>query len=693
MNRIYRLLNQTLLLVAVASAVASAAQVESVRLFSEQDYSRLSIGLDGPFVSNVETNPAGKLIFIRFEGVGVDKLSRQSYLYDDSPFLESVSFLPLGGDQIVARVKTRQDFRLKTYESAEPYRLILELSPRQIKSTAPPTPKNDSYYQLGLKHLGDGSVQAALTSFRSAIRSGDRVADSYYQAGRIRLRQGQLDKALINFSRAAGSRSHAGEASLYLSWIHFKQGERDKMAASWREFVRRAPAAADRFRIATNNPEIDFRSLEDAVTAGPEKAVAQVESGPDAVAGENRNSGPDAAWYFEQGVAARQDDRLAAAAELLEKAAELDPDNSETHFQLGVVYKGLGRKQASARQFQLSLGTGAKSPDLEQPVLPHAADVVKQAAADNNFDHLEPLIDDATTRAAAGPQGKNESSNQDEATAVAGALEGKAGTPPSAAAAAVTDEGVLSGIRGAAAGMINQYGIGLLRHQVEMLTGLMGLIFLLTLVAERFFRRRRNNRTSLAGPGLPTLVAAGASSAGGRSAPVIRNSPSPAATKKLQVAQVLARELESKRRASQPVIEEAGETVELQLKPVGERGMYGVDIARRIKEELSPAGSPVASSALAGRRRDDMQTRLIRQLRSKNWTIGDIAQEMSLSREEIKWALAGNGSERSAADLEDHSQAYGQLSALTAHGRSSRAERIDTERIDREVDLELEINV
>ncbi len=691
MNRIYRLLNQTLLLVAVAAAVASAAQVKSVRLFSEQDYSRLSIGLDGPFVSNVETNPAGKLVFIRFEGVGVDKLSRQSYLYDDSPFLESVSFLPLGGDQVVARVKTRQDFRLKTYETAEPYRLILELSPREIKSTAAPTPKNDSYYQLGLKHLGEGSVQAALTSFRSAIRSGDRVADSYYQAGRIRLRQGQLDKALINFSRATGSRSHAGEANLYLSWIHFKQGERDKMVASWREFVRRVPAAAGRFRIATANPEIDFRSLEDAVTARPDKAVAQVESSPDAVAGENRNS-PDAAWYFEQGVAARQDDRLAAAAELLEKAAELDPDDSETHFQLGVVYKGLGRKQASARQFQLSLGTGAKSPDVEQPVLPRSADVVKQVAADNNFDHLEPLIDHATTRAAAGPQSESESSNEDEAAAVAGALDSKAGTPP-AAAAVVTDEGVLSGIRGAAAGMINQYGIGLLRRQVEILTGLMGLIFLLTLVAERFFRRRRNNRTSLAGPGLPPLVAAGASSAGGRSAPVIRNSPSPAATKKLQVAQVLARELESKRRASQPVIEEAGDTVELQLKPVGERGMYGVDIARRIKEELSPAGNPVASSALAGRRRDDMQTRLIRQLRSKNWTIGDIAQEMSLSREEIKWALAGNGSERSAADLGDHSQIYGQLSALTAHGRNSRAERIDTERIDREVDLELEINV
>jgi hypothetical protein len=160
----------------------------------------------------------------------------------------------------------------------------------------------------------------------------------------------------------------------------------------------------------------------------------------------------------------------------------------------------------------------------------------------------------------------------------------------------------------------------------------------------------------------------------------------------------LARELESKRRSSRPAIEEGDERISLQLKPVGERGMYGVDIARRIKEELSPDGAvaaPASSSALAGGHRDDMQTRLIRQLRSKNWTIGDIAQEMNLSREEIKWALAGNGDAQSAPNGEagsNRTESYGQLRTLASR-ESSRSERLDPDRIDREVDLELEINV
>jgi tetratricopeptide (TPR) repeat protein len=695
MNRIYRLLNQTLLLAVIAASAALGAQVESVKLFSEQDYSRLLISLDAPFVSNVETNPAEKLIFIKFEGVGIDKLSKQSYVYDDSPFLESLSFLPLGSNQVVARVKARQDFRLKTYESAEPYRLILELSSREIKNPAPQsTPSTqDSYYHLGREQMGDGSYQAALMSFRSAIRSGDRVADSYFQAGRTRLRLGELDKALINFGHATSSESFGGEASLYQSWIHFKQKDHDKMAASWREFVRRVPDAAGRFRIASGSTEIDYRSLEDAVSLKPDEPVQETKNAAITVKAAVKE-GPDAAWYFEQGVAAKQEGRLDAAAELLEKATELDPDDSETHFQLGVVYKGLDRKQASARQFQLSLGVPPQAPGQKQASLPQVDEAEKQKRFDTDLEDLEPLIDPSVNRADAATDNEQASLEQNDA-AVAGSLGDGTQTPPPALATG-DESGALDTIRGTAAAMINKYGISLLRHQVGLLTTLMGFIFLLTLAAEQFFRRKRNRSKSMAGPGLPLLAMAGDSSAGGQVVPMVRNKTSQAANKKQQVAEVMARELESKRRASQPAVEETADAVELQLKPVGERGMYGADIARRIKDQLSPSRAAFASEAgspMAGPRRDDMQTRLIRQLRSKNWTIGDIAQEMSLSREEIKWALAGNSSADSTAGNGARPEVYGQVSALASRDSNRRAERIDPERMDREVDLELEINV
>ncbi|MBW7997463.1 MAG: tetratricopeptide repeat protein [Candidatus Glassbacteria bacterium] len=695
MNRCYRLLG-TALLVIVLPAAAFAAQIEGVRLFSEQDYSRLSISFDGPFTSSVETNPAGKLIFVKLDGAGIDRLQKQSFVYDDSPYLESVSFLPLGSGEVVARVHARQDFRLKTYETSEPYRLILEISPRNTEAAESGQQKESRYYQHGMDQMAAGSYKAALMSFRSAIRSGERVADSYYQAGRIRMRLGELNNARINFSRAAGSQRYGGEASLYLSWIHFQQNDLDRMAASWREFVRRVPDAAGRFRIATSNPDIDFRALEDAATALPVEKSGPVPS--QSVTAAAIKGGPDAAWYFEQGVAAKQGGRMDAAAELLEKAVKLDPADSETHFQLGVVYKALGRTQASARQFQLSLGAGAAAArdgmgeeprqSLSLTPLPAAGPDDQPAGA--------PLTEIPFSSAVETEQGAEE--NSEVQTETAGSVVTDDATPPPPAAAEQPD-GVLGGIRQMTAEMVDRYGIGLLRHQVMILTVLMGIIFLLTLAAERLVRRKLRNRKSFAGPVLPMLTPAAAVPGGG-SAPVrVNDRPAAVRNNKQQVAEVLAQELESKRRSSRPVIEENEEPLELQLRPVGERGMYGADIARRIKEELSPEGgiaAPAASSVLAGGRRDDMQTRLIRQLRSKNWTLSDIAQEMNLSREEIKWALAGStsGGDEAAARVEPGAgaDAYGQARKLAARD-PKRAERISPARIDREVDLELEINV
>jgi tetratricopeptide (TPR) repeat protein len=56
---------------------------------------------------------------------------------------------------------------------------------------------------------------------------------------------------------------------------------------------------------------------------------------------------------------------LDVAAEFLERAVEMDPSNFEAHFQLGKVYKELGRSEDFKREFELS----QKLRDVAKPKL------------------------------------------------------------------------------------------------------------------------------------------------------------------------------------------------------------------------------------------------------------------------------------------------------------------------------------
>ena len=93
------------------------------------------------------------------------------------------------------------------------------------------------YYSRGLDQMRQGSSDAALISFRSAIRAGNHVSDSYYHAGVIRLQEGQYDKAAINFQRAAQGGSYAEQAMLHLAWTYYRAGNSSSMKAGWKDFT------------------------------------------------------------------------------------------------------------------------------------------------------------------------------------------------------------------------------------------------------------------------------------------------------------------------------------------------------------------------------------------------------------------------------------------------------------------------
>lgn len=691
----------TLLTVCTAAAflftgICRAAQITDIQVFSEDDYVRVAVTLDQPVKADVEINAGENLAFVRFDKAGIENLTKQSFLYENNPHLESVTFLPLGTETTVVRVKARHPFKVKTYEIKNPARFILELSERTSAQPAGFTAvsgHDKGYYAQGVRQMQKGNYNSALMSFRSAIRAGNRVTDSYYQAGLIRHKLGQKDKALINFNRAQKSSSFGDEARLYVCWIHYNNGDSGPLAGSWKNFVSNLPDDNERMSVITAHPEIDYRALEEAAKNEPNKPAGQF-SASSAIQNDAAGGAREAATvYFAKGLIAKEEGRLEEAAQLLEKAISLDNGYTEAHFQLGVVYKAMGKNKLSVRHFEKSLGNNGSSPGISgEPV--KIGEESLPGSVQQQIPDFQPVEEDALLD----KPGDNE---QHSATAGPISEIGSGGTGEAQSgkikASRTPDEtSMLNSLRQAVANLIALPKVGLLRRQVKILTVILGILFLLTIVGEKVALRKFGKRKVL----IPNFIMENqvkpnpGSQVTGTGRPL-----APSVEKKRQTEAVLAKELAAKRRESRPAVGATEGGLELHLQPVGERGMYGADIARRIKEELSredQTESFKSVSATFGHKGDDLQTRLIRQLRSKNWTISDIAQEMNLSREEIKWALAGSSradeetkaGKKSAKTLDSR---YGQARSLLDRKKED-YQGINPQSMDREVDLELEIN-
>ena len=721
MKKIYGLTALLIPLCLLAFRGGRAAEITDLKVFSDKDYVRIAVSLDVPVVTSVETKAADNLVFVHFEGTGIDKLGTQSFLYENNPHLESVSFLPLGNGSTVARFKARHPFRVRTYDTRYPQRFILELTQSEAEAEKGNAPRGveSGYYSRGVDNIRKGSYDAALISLRSAIRAGQNVPESYFQSGLIRYRLNQLDKALINFSRAEGSAEYGADALLLQSWIHYRNSDSPRLAACWRKFAARVPEESRREQVAAGRPEVDYRALVEAVNtadkvteadAGPEAPVLQVLSIMDQPqASAAVQPGDSAAVLFQAGLQAKDNGDLKEAARLLEKAITFDKQYSQANFELGVVYKALGQTRQSAEYFEKSLalhsGIAANEPaevegepDPGEPDYPAASATAPEASALSLAEvpggaqlEASPAGEPSPAAAAVEKTGP--------ATAAVSAAEKVLQTPAPAVRTGWAGrlDSFLNVLRGLAADVVQLPNVELLRSQVKTLTIIMGILFIMTLLGGRLMRYR------LVRPGGPVLAVAGASSAFQPPSSMNRISAPVRATpaKKFEVGQVLARELAAKRKAIEPVAQGEPAGLALHLQPVGNRGMYGADIARRIKQELSQERPQVladnSAATMFRNQHDDLQTRLIRQLRSKNWTVSDIAQEMNLSREEIKWALAGNpdhGEEEDRAPQAGRKtdENYGQVRSLVGlrPGDSQPKSRPD---IDREVDLELEINV
>ncbi|MEA1996813.1 MAG: tetratricopeptide repeat protein, partial [Gemmatimonadota bacterium] len=495
--------------------------------------------------------------------------------------------------------------------------------------------------------------------------------------------------AAVNLHRAQESPRYSDTARLYLSWIYYRNGNHASMRREWKEFVKRLPDERSRIKLAAAHPEIDYRALEKAAAKRVENTPRHAALSQPTESSLQESAFKDsAAFYLQKGLKAGKQDRSREAARWLEKTVGFDPSCTQAWFQLGVIYKSLGKNDMSADCFEKSLGRDSRTRQRtsekteEEPIV-----LNNDETRDTN-----PLIGAQEERTPGG----QESDGRATTTAVAAGTPGSSGAgtstewnPPAEKTdleapevvnpLASTEENVFQTLRDViAAGIVSKSDPGLLRKRIGLLTLILGTLFILTMLGEKLMFRK-----ILPGRWFFSRKTAGTDP--GRHGIGNVSSDHLIRKKKRQIEEVLTTQLAAKQQKNQHILagpdatyhgwdnEKPGENsnIELEFQPVGHNGAYGADIARRIKEELLGATESTRMETTRGvlvRGKHDQQTRLIRQLRSKDWTIGDIAQEMSISREEVKWALANrpvsNVIQKKGNSEEVHRTSYGQAQGL-----------------------------
>ena len=160
------------------------------------------------------------------------------------------------------------------------------------------------YNRLGVAHSELKQYDAALDAYQKALELSPTTAEPYYNIGLVYLKQGDLPRATEAFKRAIAINTKWGDAYIGLGEVYLKQGDFGQAARAYKQSTRFNP---------NGNPSAFL-------------GLGKV--------------------YARQGYL---DDAIVA----IEKAIEIQVDNTESHYQLAQIYikRGEKKKAASAMAF------------------------------------------------------------------------------------------------------------------------------------------------------------------------------------------------------------------------------------------------------------------------------------------------------------------------------------------------------
>jgi len=154
--------------------------------------------------------------------------------------------------------------------------------------------------------------------------------------GQVLIENGQLDEAKKALERAAELNPHLPTVHLNLGAAYWRQQDTETALAQWRQELSRHPESFQAnytlgaaLAVSSAHPEEASRLLRKAVALKPGSAMALYQLAK-------------LLWRESQGQ---------EAISLLERSIRADPNYRESHYLLGSIYQGLGRKEEAAREF------------------------------------------------------------------------------------------------------------------------------------------------------------------------------------------------------------------------------------------------------------------------------------------------------------------------------------------------------
>jgi tetratricopeptide (TPR) repeat protein len=196
----------------------------------------------------------------------------------------------------------------------------------------------EAHYLLGLIRQERGDRDAAVASYRTALRIDPRYAQAQSRLAetltfQARARDGGWEEAIAACRRAILLDPQDPDPRFHLAWLLSKQGNAAASIGEYQTLLKLAPKYPGA-RLGLAMAYLDSRN--------PAPALPLLQA---LVADEPRNA--SAHHHLGSAYSKTGDCRQAAAA--LERAAELDPRYAQTYYLLGGCYKQLGRTEDSVR--------------------------------------------------------------------------------------------------------------------------------------------------------------------------------------------------------------------------------------------------------------------------------------------------------------------------------------------------------
>jgi protein O-GlcNAc transferase len=231
----------------------------------------------------------------------------------------------------------------------------------------------DQAFQRGVKLFAEGRLDAAMASFREAVRAKPDHAPAWKGIGVLLASQGDVEGAETPFRNACEIQPALADACLYYGRTLYLLNRFPQAAEILRGVVRREPRSGEAYRLLG----LSLEGMGDTAAAGD--AFRQALRGIPSNAA-NEDPGIDygvflfrqgraeesveplrealkrhpaaARAYLELGCVQLSLDRVSEAAASLERSVALDEGNARAHLLLGKAYLRLGKNEAAEVQLR-----------------------------------------------------------------------------------------------------------------------------------------------------------------------------------------------------------------------------------------------------------------------------------------------------------------------------------------------------